>query len=90
MPDAPEFHKVYGAALRMNVLKVAITCQHQSSSPILQLSRTKLLIRLGKSLFLGSGKATTRVKRRITAAFEGTDLHSASPRGQQMETVLLP
>src|SRR6185369_17605215 len=32
----------------------------------------KLLIRLGKSLFLESGKATTRVKQRITAAFEGT------------------
>jgi hypothetical protein len=44
----------------------------------------------GKITILGSGKATTRVKRRITAAFEGTDLHSASPRGQQVETVLLP
>ena len=44
----------------------------------------------GKITILGSGKATTRVKRRITAAFEGTGLHSASPRGQQVETVLLP
>ena len=32
----------------------------------------KLLIRLGKSLFLGSGKATTRAKRRITSRVEGT------------------
>jgi len=30
------------------------------------------LIRLGKSLFLGSGKATTRAQRRITARVEGT------------------
>jgi hypothetical protein len=29
---------------------------------------SKLLIRLGKTQFLGSGKATTRSKRRITAA----------------------
>lgn len=34
--------------------------------------RAKLLIRLGKSLFLGSDKATTRSKRRITARVEGT------------------
>lgn len=32
----------------------------------------KALIRLGKSLFLGSGKATTRAKRRITSRVEGT------------------
>jgi len=32
----------------------------------------KVLIRLGKSLFLGSGKATTRAKHRITARVEGT------------------
>jgi len=38
---------------------------------MLQLSRTKLLIRLGKSLFLGSGKATTRAKGRITSRVEG-------------------
>ena len=69
---------------------LARACHLHTSARILQPSRTKLLIRLGKSLFLGSGKATTRVKRRITAAFEGTDLHSASPRGQQVESVLLP
>jgi hypothetical protein len=56
---------------------------------MLQPSRTKVLIRLGKSLFLGSGKATTRVKRSITAAFEGTDFRIASPRGHPEETVLL-
>jgi hypothetical protein len=48
-------------------------CHHAHLSPILQPSRKKVLIRLGKSLFLGSGKATTRVKRRITAAFEGIE-----------------
>ena len=41
----------------------------------------KVLIRLGKSLFLGSGKATTRAKRRITSPVEGTGLRTASPRG---------
>jgi hypothetical protein len=65
-------------------------CHHACVSPILQPSRTKVLIRLGKSLFLGSGKATTRVKRSITAAFEGTDFRIASPRGHPEETVLLP
>jgi hypothetical protein len=56
-----------------------MTCQHYTSPRILQPSRTKVLIRLGKSLFLGSGKATTRVKRRITAAFEGTGPPSRIP-----------
>ena len=65
-------------------------CQHYTSARILQSSRTKVLIRLGKSLFLGSGKATTRMKRSITAAFEGTDFRIASPRGHAEETVLLP
>jgi hypothetical protein len=44
----------------------------------------------GKITILGSGKATTRVKRSITAAFEGTDFRIASPRGHPEETVLLP
>ena len=43
----------------------------------------------GKITILGSGKATTRVKRSITAAFEGTDFRIASPRGHPKETVLL-
>ena len=50
----------------------------------------KLLIRLGKSLFLESGKATTRVKRRITAAFEGTGPRTASPRGHSEENSAAP
>jgi len=65
-------------------------CNLDTSARMLQSSRTKVLIRLGKSLFLGSGKATTRVKRSITAAFEGTDFRIASPRGHPEETVLLP
>jgi hypothetical protein len=39
---------------------------------ILQPSRTKLLIRLGDSVISGSGKATTRARRRITCRVEGT------------------
>src|SRR6185369_10258687 len=34
-------------------LTVLIACQHHASTRILQPSRTKVLIRLGKSLFLG-------------------------------------
>ena len=64
---------------------VISTPLHVSCNPAVR----KVLIRLGKSLFLESGKATTRVKRRITAAFESTDLQSASPRGNSEETVLL-
>ena len=51
---------------------VLLACHRRQVSPILQPSRRKLLIRLGKSLILESGKATTRVKHSITAAFEGT------------------
>jgi len=40
----------------------------------------KLLIRLGKSEFLGPGKATTRFKRRITPALRVPDL-ALQPRG---------
>ena len=66
------------------------SCHLHASHRILQPSRTKLLIRLGKSLFLGSGKATTRAKRRITAALRVLDLRTASPRGHSEETVPLP
>ncbi len=54
---------------------------HARVSPILQPSRLKVLIRLGQSLFLGSGKATTRAKGRITAALRVLSLRTASPRG---------
>jgi len=51
----------------------------------------KLLIRLGKSLFLGSGKATTRAKRRITSRVEGTGpSHRFPTRAFGSKSVPLP
>ena len=49
-----------GFAVKLAPLSLFLACQHDGSTRMLQPSRTKVLIRLGKSLFLGSGKATTR------------------------------
>jgi len=59
-------------------------------SPILQPKPYESIDSAGKIAIFRSGKATTRVKRSITAAFEGTDFRIASPRGLPEETVLLP
>jgi hypothetical protein len=56
--------------------------------PAIQPSR--VLIRLREITNLESGKATTRSKRRITAAFEGTGPDTASPRGWFEGKVPLP
>jgi len=67
--------------LRRRGVGSAALLSHALASPMLQLSRLKVLIRLGQSLFLGSGKATTRAKGRITAALRVLGLLTASPRG---------
>ena len=65
----------------VSTVRIAVSCNS---------AVRKLLIRLGKSVILGSGKATTRAKRRITAALRVLEPRTASPRGHSEETVPLP
>lgn len=65
-------------------------CHHAASTRILQPKPYESIDSAGKIAIFRSGKATTRVKRSITAAFEGTDFRIASPRGHPEETVQLP
>jgi len=55
-----------------------------------QAKRAKLLIRQGKTQFLGSGKATTRSKRRITPALRALDKPRTAPHGVLREESAAP